>query len=532
MTTEDIQKLRDLGEVSKVQFKERILDKYDIGCELVAMSNARGGQLVIGINDKTGAFNPLSYAEVQETTNLLSNMASEKVVPNILFEINTVSVEGGSVVIATIKEGINKPYHDNKGIVWMKNGADKRKVFDNAELAEMMTECGSFTPDEAAVRDATLDDLDEDTIKQFLQNRFAMVLEKKGMIGDALQEASLDEIANAIAKGHDLNKLMRNLRFIRPDGSLTVAAILLFGKYTQRWLPVMTAKCISYVGNSIGGKVFRDKVNDAVMEGNLLHQFETIMSFFTRNLKNVQVEKEFNSLGELEIPYVSLMEFVVNALIHRSLNWKAPIRIFIFDNRVEIHSPGTLPNGLQIEDITNGTSMPRNNFLFSNAIYLLPYTGAGSGIQRALEEGVQVEFTNDERIHEFLTTIKRNKGLDSNLADSDTTPNTLSEHSDITPNTFDECPNTFSEHLDITPNTSDECPNTHQMKLTNKQKDIVNFCSVPRSSREILERVGVKYHNSNIKRYVTELVEAGYLERTIPDNPFDMNQKYKKKQSL
>ena len=543
MTTEDIQKLRDLGEVSKVQFKERILDKYDIGCELVAMSNARGGQLVIGINDKTGAFNPLSYAEVQETVNLLSNMASENVVPNILLEIDTVSVEGGSVVIATIKEGINKPYHDNKGIVWMKNGADKRKVFDNAELAEMMTECGSFTPDEATVKDATLDDLDEDTIKQFLQNRFAMVLEKKGIIGDALQEASLDGIANAIAKGHDLNKLMRNLRFIRPDGSLTVAAILLFGKYTQRWLPVMTAKCISYVGNSIGGKVFRDKVNDAVMEGNLLHQFEAIMSFFTRNLKNVQVEKEFNSLGELEIPYVSLMEFVVNALVHRSLNWRAPIRIFIFDNRVEIHSPGTLPNGLQVEDITNGISMPRNNFLFSNAIYLLPYTGAGSGIQRALEEGVQVEFTNDERIHEFLTTIKRNKDLDSNLADSDntpntflehpdTTPNTFLEHPDTTPNTFDECPNTFSEHLATTPNTSDECPNTHQMKLTNKQKDIVNFCSVPRSSREILERVGVKYHNSNIKRYVTELVEAGYLERTIPDNPFDMNQKYKKKQSL
>lgn len=532
MTTEDILRLRDLGEVSKVQFKERILDKYDIGCELVAMSNARGGQLVIGINDKTGSFNPLSYAEMQEITNLLSNIASENVVPNILLEIDTVNIEGGSVVIATIKEGNNKPYHDNKGIVWMKNGADKRKVFDNAELAEMMTECGSFTPDEAAVKDATLDDLDGDTIKQFLQNRFAMVLEKKGMIGDTLQEASLDEIANAIAKGHDLHKLMRNLRFIRPDGSLTVAAMLLFGKYTQRWLPVMTAKCISYVGNSIGGKVFRDKVNDAVMEGNLLHQFETIMSFFTRNLKNVQVEKEFNSLGELEIPYVSLMEFVVNALVHRSLNWKAPIRILIFDNRVEIHSPGTLPNGLQVEDITNGTSMPRNNFLFSNAIYLLPYTGAGSGIQRALEEGVQVEFTNDERIHEFLTTIKRNKDLDTNLADVNTTPNTFGADSSITPNTPRECPDTFSNHLDTTPDISDECPNTRQRKLTNKQKDIINFCSIPRSSREILERVGVKYHNSNIKRYVTELVDAGYLERTIPNNPFDMNQKYKKKQSL
>lgn len=151
-----------------------------------------------------------------------------------------------------------------------------------------------------------------------------------------------------------IEKLLRNLRFIRPDGKITVAAILLFGKYTQRWLPVMTAKCISYIGNSIGGTQFRDKMHDMEIEGNLLHQFRTIMNFFTRNLRKVQVEKEFNSIGELEIPYESLTEYVVNALVHQSLNIKSPIRIFIFDNRVEIHSPGTLPNGLTIEDIKNG----------------------------------------------------------------------------------------------------------------------------------------------------------------------------------
>ncbi|UBD70860.1 putative DNA binding domain-containing protein [Bacteroides sp. BFG-257] len=508
MTIGDILKLRDLGEVSKVQFKERILDKYDIGCELVAMSNFRGGQLVIGINDKTGEFNPLSYIEVQETTNMLSNMASENVVPNILLNIDTVSIEGGNVVVATVKEGNNKPYHDNKGIVWIKNGADKRKVFDNAELAEMMTECGNFAPDEAAVKNATLEDLDENTLKQFLQNRFSTVLEKKGMVGDALHEASLDDIANAIAKGHDLHKLMRNLRFIRPDGSLTVAAILLFAKYTQRWLPVMTAKCISFIGNSIGGKQFRDKVNDAIIEGNLLHQFEIIMSFFTRNLRSVQMKEDFNSLGELEIPYGSLMEFVVNALVHRSLNWNSPIRIFIFDNRVEIHSPGTLPNGLQVEDVTNGTSMPRNNYLFSNAIYLLPYTGAGSGIQRALGEGVQVEFKNDERVHEFLITIRRNGDIDT---DSDTFSTDTDTNTD-----------TQTVHTDT--NTD-----THRLKLTAKQKDLVNFCSVPRSSREILERAGVSYHSKNIQNYITSLIEAGYLEMTNPENPKANNQKYRKK---
>ena len=47
------------GEVSKVQFKERLLDSYDIGCELVAFSNARGGTLVVGVKDKTGSVNPL-----------------------------------------------------------------------------------------------------------------------------------------------------------------------------------------------------------------------------------------------------------------------------------------------------------------------------------------------------------------------------------------------------------------------------------------------------------------------------------------
>ena len=505
MTAEEILKQIRLGEVTKVQFKERILDRYDIGCEMAAMSNGHGGMLVVGVKDKTGAINPLSYVEVQEATNMLSNIATENVAPSIL-----------------IKEGTNKPYHDSKGIVWVKNGADKRRVTDNAILAEMLTECGSFAPDEAVVRDATLADLNANTIKLFLSNRFAKALERKGLIGDALHEASLDAVCSAIAQGHDADKLLRNLRFIRPDGKMTVAAMLLFGKYTQRWLPVMTAKCICFVGNSVGGTVFRDKVNDSDMEGNLLHQFETIMNFFTRNLHNIQVGEEFNSMGKLEIPYKSLLEFTVNALVHRSLNIKSPIRIFIFDNRVEIHSPGTLPNGLQVEDITNGTSMPRNNFLFNNAIYLLPYTGAGSGMQRALEDGLKAEFVNNESTHEFVITIKRtansNAGIDTEHRHSDTDSNTLASDTDtLVPNT-----NTLKEYS----NTNSD---TRRRIISAKEKDVVNFCTIPRTSREILERVGVTYHTKNIQKYITSLVEAGYLEMTNPDNPKASNQKYRKK---
>ena len=566
---DDILKQIKAGEVSGMQFKERILDKYDIACELVAFSNSHGGKLVVGIKDKTGETNALSYSEVQETTNLLSDIASENVVPSILIKIDTVEVEDGNLVVATVKEGLNKPYHDNKGIVWVKNGADKRKVFDNAELAEMMTDCGSFAPDEAGVRDATVNDLDATTIKQFLGNRFERVLEKKGLTGDAFNEASLDMICSAIAKGHDCEKILRNLRFIRPDGTLNVAAMLLFGKYTQRWMPMMTAKCICFAGNSIGSKVFRDKVNDADMEGNLLHQYDTIMDFFTRNLHNVQVGDEFNSMGKLEIPYTSLVEFTVNSLVHRSLNMKAPVRIFIFDNRVEIHSPGALPNGLTIDDIKAGTSMPRNTFLFNNAIYLLPYTGVGSGITRALDEDINVTFMNNNKAQEFVITVWREKSnevgnevhdksnqvedldtglrysntdLDTGLRHSDTDLDTSENdldtglrHSDTDLDTSENDLDTQLRHSDTDLDTSENDLDTQlrhsdtpKVSLSNKQRDIVNFCSVPRTTKEILDRIGVSMHSKNRERYITSLVAAGYLQMTNPDNPTASNQKYKK----
>ena len=309
-------------------------------------------------------------------------------------------------------------------------------------------------------------------------------------------------------------------------------------------MPMMTAKCICFAGNSVGSKVFRDKVNDADMEGNLLHQYDTIMDFFTRNLHNVQVGDEFNSMGKLEIPYTSLVEFTVNSLVHRSLNMKAPVRIFIFDNRVEIHSPGALPNGLTIDDIKAGTSIPRNMFLFNNAIYLLPYTGVGSGITRALDEDINVTFMNNDKAQEFVITVWREEsnqveekstqvedhdtGLRHSDTDLATDHDTFVEDHDTIHSYHDTNHDTFVEDHDTIHSYHDTNHDTKRVPLTKKQKDIVNFCSVPRTSREILERAGVVYHTKNIAKYITSLVAAGYLQMTNPDNPTASNQKYKK----
>ena len=171
------------------------------------------------------------------------------------------------------------------------------------------------------------------------------------------------------------------------------------------------------------------------------------------------------------------------------------------------------------DDIKAGTSMPRNMFLFNNAIYLLPYTGVGSGITRALDEDINVTFMNNDKAQEFVITVWRGESnqvedLDTGLRHSDTDLDTGLRHSDT--------------NLDTGLRHSGTDLDTKRVTLTNKEKDIVNFCSVPRTTKEILDRIGVSMHSKNRERYITSLVAAGYLQMTNPDNPTASNQKYKK----
>ena len=212
---------------------------------------------------------------------------------------------------------------------------------------------------------------------------------------------------------------------------------------------------------------------------------------------------------------------------------KAPVRIFIFDNRVEIHSPGALPNGLTIDDIKAGTSMPRNMFLFNNAIYLLPYTGVGSGIIRALDEDINVTFMNNDKAQEFVITVWREESNQVE-GESNQVGNQVEEKSNQVQDSDTRLRHSGTDldtrlrHSNTNLDTQLRHSDTPKVSLSNKQRDIVNFCSVPRTTKEILDRIGVSMHSKNRERYITSLVAAGYLQMTNPDNPTASNQKYKK----
>ena len=217
------------------------------------------------------------------------------------------------------------------------------------------------------------------------------------------------------------------------------------------------------------------------------------------------------------------------------------------------------------KQIKAGTSMPRNMFLFNNAIYLLPYTGVGSGITRALDEDVNVTFMNNDKAQEFVITVWRGEGNqvegesnqvgnqveqksneveeksnqvedhNTGLRHSDTDHDTRLRHSGTDLDTSENDLDTRLRHsgtdLDTSENDLDtrlRHSDTPKVSLSNKQRDIVNFCSVPRTTKEILDRIGVSMHSKNRERYITSLVAAGYLQMTNPDNPTASNQKYKK----
>ena len=487
MNADELLHIIRMGETSTVQFKERMDDAYKLGCELAAFSNSFGGQLLIGINDKTGELNGLSFDELQKMTTLLSNTASENVKPSILIKTQTVDVEGQVILVVSVPEGKNKPYRDNKGIIWVKNGSDKRKVFDNSELADMMTSHIVYRPDAQEIENATVSDLDESTLKDFLLHRFETACKTQGISAATITQMSVNELTGYIGSGLDIESLLKNIGLVLPSGNLTLAALLLFGKSPQRYFPALTIKCVNFWGNDISGTEFRDKVNNVDMEGNLKHQYDMVMAFLTRNLKRIQVSSEFNSLGKLEIPVESLSEIVVNALVHRSLTWQAPIRILIFDDRVEIHSPGELTHGLTVDDIKRGVSFPRNSLLFDNAIYLLPYTGIGSGILRTIRYDCDVEFRNEPTIHEFVVIFRRS--------------------------------NQQKEKVTI---------KNSVLSLSMRQKQVIDYCSIPRTAQEIMHFLGISNQSKNRKKYIITLVEMGVLEMTIPSFPKDKRQKYKK----
>jgi len=373
------------GEDSRSQFKQTITNPESLAGDLVAFSNSKGGRIVIGVNDQ-GTVVGLSADDIRRINQLLSNTATNLVRPSINPETENISVGGQLLMVITVAQGISKPYSDNNGVFWVKSGADKRRVTSREEVQRMLQSADLVHADEVPVEGTSAGDIDLDHFGGFFEKQY----------GEALDQA-LDKA------GIPLGRLLNNLGLAR-QATLNLAGLMIFGRHPQRHRPAFVVKGVSFVGNDPAGDKYRDSQD---IEGCLRDLHRGTMSFLTRNLRRLQGDRGVNSEGELEVPLAALEELVVNMLLHRDYFISAPWRVMIFDDQIDLISPGSLPNNVTVENIRNGVSNIRNPLIASFATKELPYRGIGTGIRRALAAVPDLGLESDHERNLFTARIPR-----------------------------------------------------------------------------------------------------------------------------
>jgi len=383
METSELLDIVSRGEDSKHQLKANFTNVNSLAGELVAFSNSDGGTIFIGVGDN-GSFAGLTREDMGRLNQLLSNAASQSVRPPINPQTENVYTSEGLVMVVYVSQGVSKPYMDNNGAFWVKSGSDKRRVTSREEIQRMYQSAGLIHGDEIPADNLTAADLDTDYFKKFFEDHIGESLDK--------QDVSLPTI-------------LENMNLMK-DEVLNISGALLFAKNPSFRLPVFIVKAVSYPGTEVDEEHYIDSQD---ITGKMADIYRKSMSFVLGNIRHIQKDRGVNTPGEPEIPKIVLEELLVNALIHRDYFVSAPIRIFIYQDRIEIISPGHLPNNLTVENIKRGNSNIRNPILTSYATKLLPYRGIGSGVIRALRAYPDIEFENDQDGNQFKVTIKRSR---------------------------------------------------------------------------------------------------------------------------
>ncbi|MEZ5534639.1 MAG: putative DNA binding domain-containing protein [Thiolinea sp.] len=381
LTPRQIETILAQGEDSQHQFKRNFTNVDAFAAELAAFANANGGYIFIGVDDN-GSISGLSREDIARLNQLLSNASSQHARPPIHPTTQNITLEQGIIMVVAVPEGLNKPYMDNQGRIWVKAGADKRHVTAREEIQRMFQETGLIYAEETLIPDSSAQNLNRVLLAEYVENRYKQTLDELGLPPDQITQSL---------------KLGKN-------GQLNLAGLLLFGKNPQLFRPAFMVKAVYIDGTDIASQHYRDSED---IEGPLINQYERSLSFITRNLHRLQAGQGVNSLGKLEIPEITLQEVLVNALIHRDYFISAPIRILMFTDRVEIISPGHLPNHLTIEQIRFGLSNMRNPIIASHATRQMPYRGLGSGIPRALENYANIQLIDDREGNQFKVVMQR-----------------------------------------------------------------------------------------------------------------------------
>jgi ATP-dependent DNA helicase RecG len=382
--TTDVQQLIDKGETLRSEFKPARAHPDALASALVSFLNTEGGVLLIGVEDDgaiSGVENPDTAS--QRIDQILTN----NITPRATAYIEPVPVQGQTIVKVTVPRGVDRPYQTRQGQCFLRMNAGKR-LASREEMRRMYLAVRSVYYDETTLIQTGINNLDLQIVDEFLNVVF----------GYARDESRPQT---------EYWRLLQNLKAMQGD-EVTVAGMLLFAKRPQTSLPTASIDFARIDGTSIG-ETFLDR---KTIEGRIPQQVEGIEELLRLYLKQRGHIKAFEPEIRYEMPLEMLREVVINALVHRDYSMSSTIRVFMFDDRLEAHSPGRLPNSVTIDNIRAGIHVERNPVILSLMAKLGFMTRLGTGILRifrlAQEAGLP-EPALVENDTEFVVTIYRDQ---------------------------------------------------------------------------------------------------------------------------
>ena len=363
----ELQALLEQGESGSVEFKTEDVQPESLAREMVAFANTLGGLLLIGVEDD-GGIQGLTSREALDQRIL--NVARHNVVPAISPTIEWLEHEDKTLCLVRIPKGQAKPYQTLDGKFLIRAGSTNRQA-TKEELSRLFQASGLVHFDLSPVTGTSFQDLDPDSLHNYWFNSYQ------------IDYARLDE-AEQIS-------LLRNADLLAAEGGMTVCSLgglLLFGKQPQRRLPQSGIQFAVFDGTELTANLL-DKKEITGPLPDLIERGVAIISLF------LPKPSQLGGLRREEEDPVSirvLREIIVNAVCHRDYAIaNRRIQISLFRDRLEVSSPGRLPNTLDLKKIRYGNSAPRNFLLLKFLDNLRYIDGLGRGIPlliRELGEGI------------------------------------------------------------------------------------------------------------------------------------------------
>ncbi len=371
------------GENQYIEFKEKLDNADSIASEIVAFLNAEGGKIIIGIKDNGEI---VGVDDIKKTEEQILNICRFNCIPEIVPLIGIEEKRTKAILVVNISKGIDKPYRTSQGHYYIRVGSTKRKA-SREELSRLFQMSGFIHFDEEPVPGSSVDDLDKEKVRNF----YLKVLNK-----------------NIEALEIDLNRFYQNIKIARMQDEkifATVAGILLFGKSPQDLLPNSKISAVRFTGNSVSSGIIDRKE----LTGTLPELVNAAEAFFLRNINSSSEFKGTIRKDRYEYPVEVFRELIVNAVVHRNYSISgAQVRVFIFNDKLEIRSPGRLPNTITLENIRYGNHFTRNPLIAKLMINLGYMEDIGLGIPKVYDlmfEHNQTEPFFEIIDHEFIARV-------------------------------------------------------------------------------------------------------------------------------